>query len=286
MVFIHAPHPGQFGIFLDVIARWAVPFFFVVSGYLAAGTTRSPIAETKRVISRIGKPYLFWVCFYFIVLPKSPDPLSVKDILRVFLLGGPAIHLWFLPALGISLILFRCIQQYSAKNIIVIAILLYIFGLFVGAYAPSDLKLPFNPRNGPFLSVPMVLAGALYRRVQSMTLSRACASLFVCFILYFMEVYFFRPRQLDQVIMTSAIGFLPLPIALALNGPFSKAFSFLGQYAFGFYLVHLLIVFEIERFFYPTDSMTLMAFILLVSMLALLITFMLWQFKLTRQLVE
>lgn len=33
IVFTHCAFPGTFGVSVQTLARWTVPFFFVVSGY-------------------------------------------------------------------------------------------------------------------------------------------------------------------------------------------------------------------------------------------------------------
>jgi len=81
VVFIHTfPSDNQMGYFvLDNLSRFAVPFFFVASGYLfglkVSDNTLS-FAYFKKYITKILKIYVSWLIFY-----------AGYDVVRILLAG-------------------------------------------------------------------------------------------------------------------------------------------------------------------------------------------------------
>ena len=66
VVCIHVSFPGQAGQLVKVLARCAVPFFFMVSGYFCYYQNCN---ASKRILSKIlhiMKPFAVSVVFYFI----------------------------------------------------------------------------------------------------------------------------------------------------------------------------------------------------------------------------
>lgn len=114
VVFIHARFPSPFGEVVISIARAAVPFFFMVSGYFAYKVDDDlmlrDIPRKARHIALIA----FWACLYnfacellvevvsgtnlLIWLQETFSPLDVF-LWIVFNNAIPGMHLWFLFAL-------------------------------------------------------------------------------------------------------------------------------------------------------------------------------------------
>lgn len=114
VVFIHARFPSPFGEVVVSIARAAVPFFFMVSGYFAYKVDDDlmlrDIPRKARHIALIA----FWACLYnfacellvevvsgtnlLIWLQETFSPLDVF-LWVVFNNAIPGMHLWFLFAL-------------------------------------------------------------------------------------------------------------------------------------------------------------------------------------------
>lgn len=286
VIFIHIPQHNDLAITSDIIARWAVPFFFAAAGYLAASNNRSPIVEVRRLLRRIGIPYLFWVAIYCAFLLPGTSELSVKDIARIVLLGGPAIHLWFLPALAMALVFFRCIQRCTTPKLFILAAVVYAAGLIVGAYRPANLDLPFNPRNGPFLSVPMVIIGALYRRRPPVDLSVAVVAVVASFLMYAAEVHFLHPRALDQTGTTFLIGYTPLMVGLTWKDRITEYVGNFGKYSFGVYLTHVGVLTLLQRIFYPQSGVQTLCFVFIIAIASFAVSAALWHTPYVRALVR
>lgn len=114
IILIHFPLPGEFGNTVRYLAEFAVPLFFLISGYYSydqAGRAKEKIA---RRIKRIQRLTLFSCVFYFIytvLLNIKRHELaeywiewtSLRKWISIFALGDLDIlgagHLWFIVAL-------------------------------------------------------------------------------------------------------------------------------------------------------------------------------------------
>ena len=71
VLLLHVPFPGDVGGTVRMFARWAVPFFFMVSGYFTYGAVQREdagrLVRRMRRLLRIFVPaagfYALWCCF-------------------------------------------------------------------------------------------------------------------------------------------------------------------------------------------------------------------------------
>lgn len=199
-IFVVAIHVAPFGsngssicmLFNYAIQQWlaraAVPFFFVASGFFFRkfGFKESSMETSKNYIIRLVKLYIIWTIIYF--------PLHVKSILfseeglfhelmiyvRNFIFAGSHGQLWYFPALIFSVVVlsFLLSRRINTKYIIIISMLLYVIGLLdqswfgiiepIRIYVPSFwniLKLIENiivtTRNGLFEGLLFVTIGVV-----------------------------------------------------------------------------------------------------------------------------
>ena len=141
----------------NCFARIAVPFFFVASGFFLYRKTSLDdfnIGYSIQYIKRIIRLYCIWSIIYI--------PVNIRDILndekgvahatviylRNIVFSGSYMHLWFLPALVVAVMLTSCLlyKGIRPKTIIVIAGLLYFIGLFgvswFGFIKPIEIYAP------------------------------------------------------------------------------------------------------------------------------------------------
>jgi surface polysaccharide O-acyltransferase-like enzyme len=99
-------------LFLNQAARFAVPMFFMISGFvleLNYHLHESYLTYLKKRFSRIFIPYLFWsIVYYFFVYYKGRDPNFISALLR----GDASYQLYFIPSLLIFYLLFPIIHKY------------------------------------------------------------------------------------------------------------------------------------------------------------------------------
>lgn len=167
------------GYILNQAARFAVPLFFLISGYLIQPKLMRSPWET---LTSYSKPLLkVWLAWSIISLLM---PFNLGKVMEVgylaeregywgFLMSTPLnslfegglVHLWFIPALICAVaILAVLIEMKLTKAILPLALALYLYGVLAGSYAPlTELEAPIFTRNGPFFSTLLVAVGFMIR---------------------------------------------------------------------------------------------------------------------------
>lgn len=179
---------------LDTICRFAVPFFFVASGYFLYPPRAGLIVSTLRLFKRLAPPFIFWLVVYSVLTHQLSQLAEPAVLARYAITGGPAFHLWFLPALGMSILFIVLIRPFGIFPIAIVGIFLFVTALAFGPYreALGLPQPPMNPRNGFWLGTFFVAAGycmASCDRVPTLAASVAlfCAGLSIqlaeCYLL-------------------------------------------------------------------------------------------------------
>ena len=100
-----------FDLFLNQISRFAVPLFFLISGFaleLSFNSHGSYLIFFKKRISKILVPYLFWsTIFYLFIYTKHGE-----DFLHALIDGSSSYQLYFIPALLIFYFLFPLVHKF------------------------------------------------------------------------------------------------------------------------------------------------------------------------------
>jgi surface polysaccharide O-acyltransferase-like enzyme len=154
-------------IVADHAARFAVPFFFFVSGYLLGRSTRGGPALPRAVSSfkRVVILYLVWSVLLLAIEPlergvynllatdRLADPPLVwpapADFVRR-LFEGARMQLWFLPALGTAMLVVGLLDRVRPAVGLMVAIAFYAVGLAGGVYSSlTGFDLGMFGRNGP-----------------------------------------------------------------------------------------------------------------------------------------
>lgn len=255
---------------INLLARFAVPFFFVVSGFFWASRFRAPESAgepTWRMSRRIAFLFVAWSIIY--VLPTSlggeiHGPLELFKYLYWSLLSacrdpmalvfqGTRVHLWFLFSLLLSLAISAFfIGRKLERQLIVLSLALYIFGLIGKAYAdtPIGVHLAFNTRNGPFFGLLFFVTGYfLHRRgakqswfFVGLIMAVVGACMHISELVALNKIWNTSMDQ-DFVVGTYFFGVGVSLIALS-NHPVLRvaALSSIGPLVLGVYAIHLLLV--------------------------------------------
>lgn len=97
-------------LFLNQIARFAVPLFFTLSGFVLELSYKEGMSFwsfVKRRFSRIFIPYLFWSGIYYLfVYTQNND-----NFFRVILTGNASYQLYFIPTLCIFYLMFPFLHR-------------------------------------------------------------------------------------------------------------------------------------------------------------------------------
>lgn len=246
------------GFLLDELSRFAVPVFFLMSAYFwKDADLAAPLQLTARVARRVLPAFVAVLALAIAVRlidhPGRPGfELSLEGLLLLLWTGGPAFHLWFLPAL----VLATAVVALSLKTIglrwtIAAALLLYVAGAIIGAYAKPLLGHGFPfwvDRNGLFFAPIFLVAGIVLRRHRDELHELPLAAIILAVIsfaaFHVAEGYFIVGRYAmghDYSLATLgyALTVAILFMRLELRNPI---WSTLGQATFGAYLIHLLVL--------------------------------------------
>lgn len=169
---------------INMIARFAVPFFFIVSGYFWGQKIKDGedlYGPTINMAKRITLVFFAWSLIYilptnivdsFTYGPLGPLKQLYWNIVNALgrpldtFLQGTKVHLWFLMALlwslGASVLLLRLNEQLLFP----VALVLYVIGIAGKAYSdtPLGFHIDFNFRNGPFFSLIFFATGYLLQK--------------------------------------------------------------------------------------------------------------------------
>lgn len=193
--------------FTRILARVAVPFFFMVTGHFAlsglflSDDTRHscpphlPKASSGRAVKRcLLKLCLLYAAAILLYLPLGIyaghyRELSITEGLRMLLFDGTFYHLWYFPACILGILIVRLLSRFcSLGTATAISALLYVTGLLGDSYFGLAAKVPFlhaayeamfrlfsYTRNGLFLAPLFLLLGVWAGKLSFLTKTRLCA---------------------------------------------------------------------------------------------------------------
>lgn len=216
VITIHTSPLLSFGEFPDflltrIIARVAVPFFLMVSGFFLLPEVQGENGDSKRLYRQIGhlaKLYLIAIVLYLPIMIYSgyfKDDFSIGNLIKDIVINGTFYHLWYLPAAITGLFIVGLLLRYCKDwTVFIISFVLYLFGLLGDSYYGVVAMVPWlqklydgifsiseYTRNGLFF-VPLFLMLGYYLGKQAgrrsgLTKQQAITGLVVSGILLFGE---------------------------------------------------------------------------------------------------
>lgn len=194
VIIIHTVPPGNsiasigdnvdFRALVDLPTQFAVPFFFIISGYFWAQKCESHkeiSGPSIFMLKRIAFLFIGWSAIYLLPTNLFDEAVygPVGIVKRVywnlesvlanplqFIMQGTSSHLWFLAALFWCIGLSAILLQYGRVWLFLLSATLYFIGLAGKAYSESPLgfQIDFNLRNGPFFSLIFFVTGYFLHR--------------------------------------------------------------------------------------------------------------------------
>ena len=162
--------PGADFWLTRVLARVAVPFFFMVSGYFLS---RNDWAHTGKFLKKTALVYALAVVLYLPLNWYNGGFASPLQGLQKLLLDGTLYHLWYFPAVLLGVVIARKLARLPAPAALSLAVLLYLVGVGGDSYygftaAVPALKTMYDgiflvfsyTRNGLFFAPLFLLLGA------------------------------------------------------------------------------------------------------------------------------
>lgn len=264
---------------LRLCCRFAVPCFFMISGYFfMASWERSDQQGRNTLIirysTRLSLIFLFWSLFYAICPPfagrVSGDLWTIivqhlGDFLRyphTLFFSGYVYHLWFLSSLLQALVfLWVCLRFNQLRLAIIVGATLFGIALLGSAYShtPLGFHTRFDLKSGPFLSTLCASMGAwICRHKVSMSRSSAACLAASGLAVQFLEAGFLRHQYGiplgDHDFTCGSIAYAAGLMLLMLATPDADAFGLasLGRYSLGIYAIHPYLI-EVLRHWPATE---------------------------------
>lgn len=136
---------GDF-ILTRVLARIAVPFFFITSGYFLLSRYHDSDRKLRHFLKKTGWIYGASILLYLPLNFRNgyfSQSQLLPELLKNLIFDGTMYHLWYLPAsmLGM-LIAWKLVEKLDFSKGLVMALLLYLVGLFGDSYYVVVEKLP------------------------------------------------------------------------------------------------------------------------------------------------
>ncbi len=258
-------------VIIDQTARFAVPFFFIVSGYFWGVKVREgsdPLFSANRMGKKIILIFLFWSFVYLlpynvfsvfkfgILGPLKVFYWNVLNVLNApasFFVQGTKVHLWFLVGLLCALYITAFFVKYNAPVLLLcFSVILYIVGVLAKSYAdtPFGFDMNFNTRNGPFFGTLLFCSGYFLSGMKPSDkwIYYGASIFFVGWVLHFSEIYvlwkLYKISLIqDYVFGTYLMGVGVTMVALSNHKIFKiKSLGYIGQLTLGIYASHFIFV--------------------------------------------
>ena len=276
VVYIHCTTitTGFLGNTLNQLSRFAVPLFFMISGYLYQSKRSSLAKQTDlptslKSANRLGLIFLIWSFLYLSYPTKesfSNLPLSYFSFLATqaqdiadhpfdFLINGGQYHLWFLSSLiQVILIVSTAIYLKFEKPLLLLSLILFLLGAFFQNYN-FFFDVNLNTRNGLFLSLFCFVLGSYCFDKKKLT-QLPIKKLFICSIIFqLLEILLLSYLHNDSLfhleysLSTPFIAYTLLVLCIKKPNLGKQSFiSTLGENSLGIYVIHIFILNQIIRF--------------------------------------
>ncbi|MGL6260196.1 acyltransferase [Vibrio sp. WXL210] len=253
------------GDIINQLARFAVPFFFIASGYfLQPKLENNPLAVARQYSTPLMTIWLTWSLVY-LLMPFNLATLVEQGWLAErhlywqylmqtplnSLLEGGMVHLWFIPALVIGVGILALLVKFNAvKWAIPIALALYVYGVLAGSYQTlTAIPAPFFTRNGPFFATLLITVGFLIRANRIGVSSPIALSVMLIGMLgHFVEAWLLGTQGVDfrlhDFLFSTPVWSVGLFMLLLANPNWGdhRVIHWLSQRTLGIYVSHLLMI--------------------------------------------
>lgn len=183
VILLHIRFPGRTGEILNVLARFAVPFFFMVSGYFCYSRNGNMLSrmpgKIMHVLSLIAVSYPFyfvWQCMQRTIEGKDVEAwasglLEQEHILDFLKYNYSLVkyHLWFLPALLYCYLLFAAVEKlhlHKAAYLLIPVLLVLLFRMEAANITAKGTYRPRVYRNYLYTGFPFFMLGHLIHRME------------------------------------------------------------------------------------------------------------------------
>jgi serine/alanine racemase len=277
VVIIHAPPLLSYSettnfILVDIIARIAVPFFFVCAGYfffekiiIKNGKIENNLSNLKyfkKYNSHLIRIYVFWTAFYLIwwiplwYIGGNLTLANMKGYVLSIFISGSYFHLWYIVALIYGMFFtFFIIRHIYIRLVITTAVLFYLIGTFAYSYswiASGNFLIEYflkiydllgSISVGIVRAFPYLMMGFVFSKYKIKICPQLSAILSVVFlILLGLEVWLLKTSgnssKFSYVLFTGVTVFLIFNTVSKVKLEFKAYYPFLRKMSSIIYFVH------------------------------------------------
>jgi len=257
VIVIHFAPEGLLGRVLQVISRFAVPYFFMVSGFFSANKECEAINRTikKMVNITLGiSIFYFVVAVYHSGFRQIISEFSCDNFLKVILFNAPQIvsaHLWYMYALIYCYVIYKIYLKVSSTKLdVFIGFVLIILHLILVEILPWGGITVFRDnyplvRNVWLMGFPFFLIGkSIFSYKEKLCGSKVTGVIYICVIVGVLMAGFtgaynfsyFLPMYVSSVLIS--IGVFVLAVRYPYFGQ-NTIFEKLGHNeSMWLYLIH------------------------------------------------
>lgn len=257
VILIHVTFPGKFGAVLSKLSTFAVPLFFMVSGYFAfdeKGCARVKIkVRTVKIIKILFYALLLYVPYRIFRMYELnqlelwlENTFSVEILVKVFVFNDfnfiGAGHLWFLPALIYTYILILFVDYTDLYEVLYKLLpVLFLVKILDGIGVSSVFGATFIISALPFFILGNYIAkkqNIVHKFSNSILLFLTILSGFFICLCFALELKY-NPSQLGVILYSSALFLLAVKNP---NNSINEKIELLGRkYSLYVYVIHIFI---------------------------------------------
>ena len=262
IVFIHIPFPGGVGIAVKNFARFAVPLFFMISGYYTYFKDKQECNDViyKRIIKLLKITIcacIFYILFNIIFklfFGRIDWYLEVicswQNLYRLVLFNNTnwleVVHLWYLFAILYVYLLFKAVNRFNLQKMAyvysAIAIVAVCFVLIYDLFNECNID-PMYYRNAYFLGLPFFMLGHFIHSKEDKIkkIFNNKDYLFIIFCLFIIAIFIVENKYIWSSIelYTSSVLTVSLMFCYAICHPNVSIFYEFGKnYSLIIYIVH------------------------------------------------
>lgn len=250
--------PGDIGDFFRISSRWALPFFFLASGYLMGiGEDLDIGKKVNKILSIIFYASLLFIPIIYRMQGYDLERLISKVISNELVSNGVFFHLWFLYALIIGILLTNYAIKNSSIALSSVISVLLVLGCWYGDLIKSlGFKIYIFYAFRTLISFSLVYLGFIFAKNKTLSNidNRISVLVIICGIsLMVIESYVLhnywgadlREKQFPLFSVPVCIALLSLCVNYEIKNNY---FSKLGKdYALGIYIVHPFLLYYVQR---------------------------------------
>jgi len=266
VIILHLEYPalpGDFAILLRLLSRWAIPFFFIISGYyFAIQNTDNRQLQTQKTVGRLIWIFLLWSIIYIPVIADQHDFNTVLQ--RVFspnfIFFGSFLHLWFISSLIFGYLFIAFCDQFNLKYILILSSVAFVvIALINGPYPIFNTLYPLGfGFSNHWLSIPFLTVGYYFHKKGYPSWWLSLILIVIGAAAQVWEVRFiYHQYRLSAYQHEFLIGTIPFALGmtgLALNNLRWLRWTVPGnwgrEYSLGIYLIHPLVIYIVSKWVY------------------------------------